>query len=129
MIVVDASALVDALAAEKPNPELRERLSAGRLHAPHLVDVEVANALRRLAAVGELSVARAADARADFAELVIVRYPHLPLLERIWELRGSLTAYDATYVALAERLDAPLVTCDARIAAAPGHHACVETFA
>lgn len=129
MIVVDASALVDALAAEQPYPELRERLSAGRLHAPHLVDVEVANALRRLAAVGELSVARAADARADFAELIIVRYPHLPLLERIWELRGSLTAYDAAYVALAEMLDAPLVTCDARIAAAPGHRARVETFA
>lgn len=130
MIVVDASALVDALAAEAPDPDLRARLAEDAdLHAPHLVDIEVASALRRLVAVGELSDARAADARVDFADLTIVRYPHLPLLDRVWELRECLTAYDAAYVALAEILDAPLVTCDARLAAAPGHRARVESFA
>lgn len=129
MIVVDASALVDTLASEIADPRLAERLTAdGDLHAPHLVDIEVANALRRLAAAGELSTARAADAHADFAALTIVRYPHLPLLERIWELRETLTAYDASYVALAELLEAPLVTCDARLERAPGHVARVEAF-
>ncbi|HEU0304844.1 MAG TPA: type II toxin-antitoxin system VapC family toxin [Gaiellaceae bacterium] len=129
MIVVDASALVDALASELPDPRLAERLTSdGDLHAPHLVDIEVANALRRLAAVGELSNARAADASADFAALTIVRYPHLPLLDRIWELRETLTAYDASYVALAELLEAPVVTCDARLERASGHDARIETF-
>lgn len=128
-MIVDASALVDTLAPEIPDPRLAERLTAdGDLHAPHLVDIEVANALRRLAAAGELSNARAADARADFTALTIVRYPRLPLLDRIWELRDVLTAYDASYAALAELLEAPLVTCDARLERAPGHDARIETF-
>ena len=128
MIVVDASAIVDTLAAGRPDPELRDVVSQGDLHAPHLVDIEVVHALRRLVAVGDLSVERAADARDDFAELLMVRYPHLPLLDRVWELRESLTAYDAAYVALAEILSAPLVTCDARLARAPGHDADVRVF-
>ena len=130
MIVIDASAVVDLLASERPDPRLRDRVSLdGDLHAPHVVDVEIAQALRRLAAAGRLTGDRAADARADSAALLIVRYPHLALVERAWELRENLSIYDGVYVALAELLETPLVTCDARLAAAPGHDAVVEVFA
>jgi predicted nucleic acid-binding protein len=71
---------------------------------------------------------RAADARGDFAELALVRYRHQPLNDRVWELRHNLTAYDATFIALAEALAAPLITCDARLASAPGHNAQIELF-
>lgn len=71
---------------------------------------------------------RAADARLDFAELALVRCPHQPLSDRVWELRHALTACGATFVALAERLEVPLVTCDRRLANAPGHRADVEVF-
>ena len=70
-----------------------------------------------------ISDERAADARSDFDEFTLLRYSHQPFSDRVWELRHNLTAYDATFVALAEALEAPLVTCDARLAAAPGHHA------
>jgi predicted nucleic acid-binding protein len=75
---------------------------------------------------GRITEERAADARRDFAELSLVRYPHQPLSDRVWELRHDLTAYDATFVALAELLTAPLITCDARLASAPGHEATIE---
>ena len=130
MIVLDASAVVDLLTAQTAAPALAERvLVDDDLHAPHLVDVEVAQALRRLAASGALSADRAADARGDAALLPIVRYPHLALLERAWELRENLSIYDGVYVALAELLGAPLVTCDQRLASVPGHEAVVEVFA
>jgi len=72
---------------------------------------------------------RAADIRTDFDDLAIVRYPHQPLTDRMWELRDNLSAYDATFVALSEVLGVPLVTCDGRLAASPGHHAEIELFA
>ena len=84
---------------------------------------------RRLVRDRQLSEDRAADARADFAALTITRYEHTVVADRVWELRHSLTAYDATFVALAELLDAPLVTFDARLARAPGHTATVELLA
>jgi predicted nucleic acid-binding protein len=128
VIVVDASAVVDVVVHK--DPVLTGRLrDAGDLHAPHLVDVEVTHALRRLVASGALSSDRASDARVDAADLLIMRYPHLALLDRAWELRDNLTVYDAVYVALAELLRAPLVTCDARLAQAPGHDAEIELFA
>lgn len=130
MLVVDTSAVLEALAARDPAPGLLERLAGdGDLHGPHLVDTELLHALRRMTRVGAISAERAADTRADFAELRLVRYPHRPLSDRVWELRHNLTAYDATFVALAEMLGAPLVTCDARVASAPGHTARVELFA
>ncbi len=130
MIVLDASAVVDLLAAAAPDTELAGRVLADDdLHAPHLVDVEVAQALRRLAAQGSLSADRATDALRDAALLPIVRYPHLALVERAWELRHTLGIYDGVYVALAEMLDVPLVTCDGRLARASGHGATVELFA
>jgi predicted nucleic acid-binding protein len=128
MIVVDTSAVVSAL-TDRAMPRLVERLEAERyLHAPYLIDVEVVQVLRRLARAGELSVDRAADARVDYEGLRFRRYRHVPLLERIWELRDALTAYDACFVALAEVLAAPLVTCDAHVARATGHEAEVELF-
>jgi predicted nucleic acid-binding protein len=129
VLVVDTSAVVDALAGRPPDQRLLARLgSDGDLHAPHLLDVELLHALRRLVAAGQLSEDRAADARADFADLTVARYGHGLLADRIWELRRDLTAYDATFVALSEALDAPLVTCDRRLAATPGHRARVELF-
>jgi len=129
VLVVDSSAVLEALAARDPAPGLVERLADdGDLHAPHLIDTEVLHALRRLVRRGQLSGERAHDCRTDFAELTLVRYPHEPLNDRVWELRENLTAYDATFVALAEALDTPLITCDARLAAAPGDHAHVELY-
>jgi predicted nucleic acid-binding protein len=88
------------------------RLSA--VHAPHLLDVELLHTLRGLVTTARLTEDRAADARTDFADLTIVRYPHHPLADRVGALRHDLTAYDATFVALSEALGVPLVTCDAR---------------
>ncbi len=130
MLVVDTSAVIDALAGRFPQADLIARLSTdGDLHAPHLLDVEVLHALRRLVATGSLTEDRAADARADFDDMAIIRYPHQPLADRVWALRHNLSAYDATFIALAEALEVPLVTCDARMAAAPGHQARIEVFA
>lgn len=121
MIVVDASVLVTALADDGPDGErFRRRLAGERLSAPHLIDVEVISAWRRLAAAGHLDERRAAFARDDLRSLPIVRVPHGALLDRCWELRANLTAYDAAYVALAELIDRPLVTADAKLAATPG---------
>ncbi|MFN9772631.1 MAG: type II toxin-antitoxin system VapC family toxin [Burkholderiales bacterium] len=122
MKVVDASAVLELL-LRGPRARDVDRLLLGQgepLAAPHLVDLEVAQVLRRIASRGLLSEARAAEAFDDLAALPITRYDHLPLLPRIWALRGNLTAYDAAYLALAESLDAPLVTCDAALRAAPG---------
>jgi predicted nucleic acid-binding protein len=129
VLVVDTSALLEALAAHDPAPGLVKRLADdGDLHAPHLIDVEMLHALRRMSMRDEISEERAADARSDFADTVLVRYPHNPLSDRIWALRHNLSAYDATFVALAEILGAPLVTCDARLASARGHDAHIELF-
>jgi predicted nucleic acid-binding protein len=127
VLVVDTSAVLESLAASDPAPRLIERLAAdGDLHAPHLIDTEVLHALRSMRITERITEERAADARHDFAELSLVRYPHQPLSNRVWELRHNLTAYDATFVALAELLAIPLLTCDARLASAPGHEASIE---
>jgi predicted nucleic acid-binding protein len=129
VLVVDTSAVLAALAGGEPSAELLDTLARdGDLHAPHLVDIEFLHGLRRLALAGALTEARAADARADFAELTLVRYPHHELSDRIWGLRHNLTAYDGAFVALAEALAAPLVTCDAHLASASGHGATIELF-
>jgi len=129
VIVVDTSAIIGVLAGQPQVPQLVDRLiSDGDLHAPHLLDVEFQHALRRLVVARTISDERAADARTDFADLTIIRYPHVSLADRMWELRHNVTAYDAAFLALAEALDAPLVTCDGRLARAPGHAASVEVF-
>lgn len=129
MIVVDASVVVTALSDDGADgARSRQRLLADRLVAPHLIDVEVLAAWRRLAGSGRLEERRAELARSDLRALAIERVPHGPLLERAWELRGNLTAYDATYVALAEMLGAPLVTADSKLAASPGLRCVVEVI-
>lgn len=128
MIVVDASAVLEVLLRTPAASALMGRLldPSQTLHAPHLLDVEVAQVVRRYAASGEIDGERGRMALADLADLPLRRYPHDLLLPRIWELRNNLTAYDAAYVALAEALGAPLLTRDKRLAAAPGHTARIE---
>ncbi len=129
MLVVDTSAILDAIAADQPAAGLVGRLSDdGDLHAPELIDVEIMHALRGMTLRGEITDDRAADARTDFADTALLRYPHEPLGDRIWALRHNLSAYDAAFVALAEALDVPLVTCDGRLASASGHEARIELF-
>jgi len=98
------------------------------LHAPHLIDVEVAQTLRRYVTTGQLASMRGREALEDLGELPLRRYPHAPLLPRVWELRSNLTAYDATYIALAEEIGAPLLTADRRLASAPGNRARIEVL-
>ena len=131
MIVLDASAVIAVLLYPGPGAErIRERIEGPgeSLHVPHLMDLEVLHALRRQALRGALSPRRGAEALQDLASIMLVRYPHTSLMERIWELRENLTAYDAAYIALAEALDAPLVTMDARLVQALGHRAAVELY-
>jgi predicted nucleic acid-binding protein len=126
VIVVDASAVLEVLVGE-PNESLATRLaSEDVLHAPHLLDTEVLHVLRRLERRRDLSRSQVDFARRQFGALVIDRYPHQPLTERVWELRLSLSAYDATYASLAEVLDATLVTTDRRLAGANGIRAAIE---
>ena len=125
--MVDASSVIEVLLNTPVGVHLSARLlSPGEtLHAPHLIDLEVAQVLRRYARSGELDAGRGAQALDDLADLGINRYPHDVFLPRIWELRHSVTAYDAAYIALAEALDAPLLTRDAALAS-PAHRARVE---
>ncbi len=127
MIVVDSSALADHLAATSHAPWVEGQLdSAGwRLHAPHLLDVEVASAFRRLNRIGALAPAVASELLSLLASLPLMRYPHAQLLERVWQLRTTLSAQDAAYVALAEALDVPLVTTDVRLSRSHGHRATI----
>jgi predicted nucleic acid-binding protein len=128
MIVLDASVVVDLLLGTPSGKEIADRIADPdqTLHAPELLDLEVARVLRRYEAARTLSAERGRAALHDLLDLDVERYGHGPLLPRIWELRPNLTAYDAAYVALAEALGAVLLTRDARIAAAPGHRARVE---
>ena len=128
MIVVDASALLEALLRTPAAKAVEKWLfdPEQTLHAPHLLDVEVAQVIRRYAANGEIDGERGGAALDDLAAFPLRRYPHDLLLPRVWELRNNLTAYDAVYVALAEALEAPLITRDRRLANAAGHRATIE---
>lgn len=129
MIVVDASIVVTALGSDGTDADqARSRLRDQHLVAPHLIDVEAIAAWRNLAARGQLDERRADLALADLATLQLRRVPHRLLLARCWELRHNLTPYDATYVALAERLGTALLTFDARLAAAPGPRCEIEVL-
>jgi predicted nucleic acid-binding protein len=122
LIVLDASALVELLLGTDSGRLIAERIADPGLglHVPHLADVEVAQALRRFVRNGELNVTSGRSALQDLRALDLERHPHEPLLDRVWALRDRLTAYDAVYLALAEALDTVLLTCDARLARAPG---------
>ena len=131
MTVVDASALLEFLLQTPRGHRVEARLyrDAGDLHVPHLADVEVTQGLRRLVRSGEVSAQRAAEAIEDLADLDLHRHSHVDLLTRAWRTRENITAYDAMYVALAEALDAPMLTCDAPLAKSPGHRARIELVA
>ena len=136
MIVLDASAAVDLLFDFGAGAaQVRERIEdedAGEahesLHVPHLFEVEVLHAIRDLAVGARISADRGLRAVEALSDLRLIRYSHAPLVARIWDLRSNFTAYDTAYVALAEALDAPLVTTDGRLARAPGHRARVELY-
>ncbi len=128
MIVLDASAAVDWLIQTSAAPRIERRMFSRHqsLHAPELLDLEVAQVLRRLVREGTLSVSRAESAIEDLLDLRITRYPHSIFLPRIWQLRHNLSAYDAAYIVLAEKLGATLLTRDAKLASAAGHAATIE---
>lgn len=129
MIVVDASVVAIALGDDgEGGRRARARLADERLSAPELLDLEVASAFRRLWAAGTLTEERAEAAMADLRDLRVERVPHRPLVGRCWELRDNVTVYDAVYIALAESLDAPLLTADRRLAAAPGSRCTFEVL-
>lgn len=126
MITLDASAAVELVLQTPTGARVAARIGNDDLHVPHLIDLEVTSVLRRLESSGAISIRDAAAALDDYLALDLERHPHDIFLERIWQLRSNLTSYDGCYVALAETLQAPLVTCDARLARAPGHRAQIE---
>jgi predicted nucleic acid-binding protein len=130
VIVLDASGAVAWLLLSSAGKEIENRIYSRResLHAPHLLDLEVGQVLRRLAREGMVSAPRTEQAIQDLVDLRVTRYPHFSLLPRIWQLRHNLTAYDAVYVVLAETIAAPLITRDARVKSASGHTARIELF-
>jgi predicted nucleic acid-binding protein len=129
VIVVDASVLAPALADDGADGDrVRERLRGEQLTAPELIDLEVVSTIRRAARAGRLDGRRSQQVLTDLTALPLRRVPHLPLLPRVWELRDNLTAYDAAYVALAEAIDALLLTADAPMGRASGVRCKVEVL-
>jgi predicted nucleic acid-binding protein len=127
VIVVDASAMVAVLVVEGDRASaLRDRLRGERLQVPHLIDIEVLSALRRLIRASELAADAADRAVVRLRRWPLRRHPHSRLLARVHQMRESVTSYDAAYVALAEAIGAPLVTCDGSLARAHGHGATIE---
>ena len=128
MIVLDASVVLEFLLRSRVGLEIEDRIFSPQetLFAPHLLDIEVVQVLRRYCASGEIDLERGKEAIEDLKDLPINRYPHDIFLQRVCNLRHNMTAYDAVYVALAETLPAPLLTRDAHLASAPGHEALIE---
>jgi predicted nucleic acid-binding protein len=127
VIVVDASAMLELLLQTAAAAVVEARVFSGEtLHAPHVLDLEVAQVLRRYERARTLSAVRGRQALDDLAAFRIERYAHQVFLPRVWSLRANATAYDACYLALAEALDAPLLTSDRRLASVPGHRAQIE---
>ena len=130
MIVLDASAAVDWLLQTPAGQRIENRIYSRNetLHAPHLLDLEVTQVLRRLVQQGVVPARRADEAIRDLLDLRVNRYAHFVLLPRIWQLRHNFSAYDAAYIVLAEKLGGTLVTRDRRLASPAGHAATIELF-
>jgi predicted nucleic acid-binding protein len=130
VIVLDASAAVDWLLQTSAGRRIEERIYSHHetLHSPHLLDLEVVQVLRRLVRETAISAQRGEEAVQDLMDLRVTRYPHFLFLSRIWQLRHNVSAYDGAYLALAEKLDATLVTRDARLASASGRAVAIELF-
>jgi predicted nucleic acid-binding protein len=130
VIVLDASAVVNWLLQTAAGQRIERRIYSRNqsLHAPHLLDLEVVQVLRRLVREGAVSARRADEAVQDLLDLRITKYPHSVLLPRIWHLRHNLSAHDAAYVVLAEKLGAVLLTRDKRLSSASGHAVPIEVF-
>ncbi len=126
MIVIDASVALEILIRTPLGARISESIIREDVHVPHLIDIEVTNALRRLTISGGLNDNAADEALDGMRDWTLVRHEHTALLGRIWELKDSISAYDACYVALAETLNAPLLTLDAKLSRAHGHHAKIE---
>lgn len=128
-VVLDNSALIELLLARDPDEGLVRRLWTTTAAAPELVDVEAVAVVRRELLAGRISEGLAQRALRQFQQdTSITRAPHRPLVPRIWELRHNVTAYDAAYIALAEHLELPLITCDGKLAASTGHRATIELY-
>lgn len=126
-MVLDASAALELILDTEAGLRVADRMGGPiSLHAPHLLDVEVLSALRRFERSGEVPPGKVEQARADLLALPLERHPHTILVQRAWDLRRTVSAYDAMYVALAELLEAPLLTRDARLARSHGHRARIE---
>ena len=130
MIVLDASAAIDWLLQTPSGRRIEQRIYTQNesLHCPHLMDLEVVQVLRRLVRESTISVHRAQQAIDDLLDLKITRYPHFIFLPRLWHYRHNFSAHDAAYVALAEELDATLITRDSKLASSLGRAARVELF-
>jgi predicted nucleic acid-binding protein len=130
VIVVDASAVLEFLLQTSVGVRVEARLfrDEDELHAPHLVDVEVVQGLRRLVRMDQVSSGRADEAIADLTDLDLHRHPHVDLLRRAWRLRDNISAYDAMYVSLAEAIEATIVTCDSPLAKARGRRTRIEVI-
>lgn len=131
MLILDASSALDLLLTLGAHERIRERIErpGETIHAPHVIDLEIVQGLRRLTRSRRVDPERSAAALEDFCDLRLERYAAIPFVERIWQLRDNVSAFDAAYIALAEALDAPLITADAALARAPGTRARIEVYA
>jgi len=127
-LVIDNSALIEFFTAVRPDRALRQRILTSTPIAPELLDAEALHSLRRMSRNGEIRSDHAEQTLVEILSAPILRTAHRPLAGRAWQLRHAITAYDALYVALAERLNIPLVTCDAKLARSNGHNAKIELY-
>ena len=128
MIVLDASVAVDVLLRAAGESIGRRLAVAGEVHVPHVFDIEVVGAVRRRVGRGQVTAVRAADALDGLVAMSLTRYPHVAFVPRMWELRENVPPADAAYLALAEALETPLITLDAKLAGVPGVQAKVEVL-
>lgn len=126
--VIDASALIELVSGKPPDAALRRTALTGEGAAPELVDIEAASTIRRMVLSGLMPAEEGSEVLHDVSETPISRTSHRPLITRVWELRHAISAYDAAYVALAEQLDVPLLTCDARLGRSNGHQAEIVVY-